>query len=75
MSDSSANHGRLSSTHPIGDLVEGWHFRLNEVSAGRYEIEGCDAVGRRVYRQGNDPEALKREAALDAQEIILRRSR
>ena len=52
--------------YPILDLVEGWRFRLDEGSPGVYEIEGLDHGGRRVFRTGVDPYALKQQAVADA---------
>jgi len=69
MNERSAKSSDASATHPIGDLVEGWRFRLDEVSAGCYEIEGLDRAGRRVCRRGADPESLKQLAAADARGI------
>ena len=72
MNKRSAKTSNASPTHPIEDLVEGWRFRLAEISAGCYEIEGLDRAGRRIYRQGTDPEALKRLATADARGITNR---
>jgi hypothetical protein len=69
MNNRSAKTSSASATHPIGDLADGWRFRLTEISAGCYEIEGFDGAGRRVYRQGTDPDALKQLAAADARGI------
>ena len=44
----------LAMTHPLTNLVDGWYFRLKEISAGVFEVEGVDAVGRRVRRSGTD---------------------
>lgn len=36
--------------YPIKDLVEGWHFKVDEISYGAYRIEGVDKWGHSVSR-------------------------
>jgi hypothetical protein len=57
--------------YPIRDLVDGWFFRIQEVSNGVYEVEGTDIWGRKVLRTSSDTElneALK-ACANDARKI------
>jgi hypothetical protein len=54
---------------PIAGIVEGWFFRVGEVSAGAYLAEGIDAWGRRVSCSGSDPDALLAQCVKDAREI------
>jgi hypothetical protein len=40
------------SDYPITGLVDGWFFRINEVSFGAYEVKGTDRWGRIVSSMG-----------------------
>ncbi len=51
---------RIRRDFPLDDLVPGWFFRVDEVSAGVYLAEGIDL-------QGLDAEALLRACVLYAQ--------
>ena len=44
--------------YTIRDLVEGWFFRVDEISQGFYQVEGIDRLGRKVSRMGVNPEQL-----------------
>jgi hypothetical protein len=57
--------------YPIIDLVEGWFFRIEEISYGAYMVEGVDRWGRSVSRQGteNELEELLAICAKEAKEI------
>jgi hypothetical protein len=55
--------------YPIKDLVEGWLFKVREVSYGVYEVEGIDHWGRKVSRKGIDSEEVLKLCVKDVQEI------
>ena len=57
--------------YPIKDLVEGWFFRVHEVSNGVYEVEGTDVWGRKVSRKGTEIELdeVLKAGASDARQI------
>jgi hypothetical protein len=55
---------------PVAGRVQGWFFRVDEVSAGVYLVEGTDLWGRRVSRKGTDPDELLASCAVDADEIL-----
>ncbi len=57
------------SAYPIKNIVEGWHFKIDEVSNGVYEIEGIDYWNRRVSRKGINPDEVLNLCAKDAEEI------
>jgi hypothetical protein len=57
--------------YPIRDLVEGWFFRVDEVSLGFYRVEGIESWGRKVSRMGIDPEQLLRQCKNDIDEMKL----
>lgn len=57
------------SAYPIKDLVEGWFFKVQEVSNGVYEVEGTDIWGRKVSRKGIDPDEVLKLCIQDAQDI------
>ncbi len=59
----------LSSDYPIKDLVEGWFFKVQEVSNGVYEVEGIDYWGRKVSRKGINVDEVLKLCAKDAQDI------
>jgi len=54
---------------PIADRVAGWFFRIHEVSAGAYRVDGTDLWGRTVSRTGTDPDALIIACEKDAKGI------
>ena len=45
---------KVAREYPLTDLVEGWYFKVEEVSAGAYRAEGTDLWGRRVSYSGAD---------------------
>ena len=57
--------------YPIKDLLEGWNFRISEISMGAYRIEGVDSAGRSVSRVGSEAELdnVLKACVKDAQEI------
>jgi hypothetical protein len=61
----------ILSMYPIKDLLEGWYFRVTEISNGTYQVQGMDKWGHSVSRQCSDPEidATLKACADDAQEI------
>lgn len=44
--------------YPITNIVEGWFFRVDEISQGYYRVEGIDRCGHSVSRDGIDPDQL-----------------
>jgi regulator of sigma D len=58
--------------YPIHDLVDGWYFRVEEVSQGYYLVEGIDIWGRNVSKTGEDPEQLLRFCKNDIEEKFAR---
>jgi hypothetical protein len=46
------------SSYPIHDLVDGWFFRVDEISFGFYKVEGIECWGRMISRMGTDPDQL-----------------
>ncbi len=60
---------KLQRTHPLADLVEGWFFRCEETSAGHYEVEGIDVVGRVVSVTGVDADELLKRCITEAKSI------
>jgi hypothetical protein len=47
---------KVALEYPLADLVEGWYFKVEEISAGAYHAEGTDLWGRRVSCSGTDPD-------------------
>jgi hypothetical protein len=56
--------------YPIKDVVDGWFFRINEISQGYYRVTGIDRWGRSVARDGIDPDALLNLCKKDIQEMF-----
>jgi hypothetical protein len=52
--------------YPIHGRLEGWFFRMKEISAGVYQVQGSDPWGRKVSRTGSDAEALLDACVEDA---------
>lgn len=52
--------------------LSNWNFEVRETSANVYKVTGFDSEGRRVERQGLDPDELLEEAKQDALEILKR---
>ena len=48
----------IRAEYPVDNLVEGWFFRVNEVSPCHYMAAGTDLWGRVVSASGDDPERV-----------------
>jgi hypothetical protein len=46
------------NAYPIKGIVEGWYFRIEEVSQGYFRVTGMDEWGRSISRDGIDPDEL-----------------
>ncbi len=55
--------------YPIKGNTTGWFFRAKETSNNAWEVEGTDRWGRKVSRQGGDPNKLIAECEKAAEEI------
>ena len=60
---------KLLKHFPIKDRLDGWYFRIDEVSNNVYEVEGSDLYGRQVSKKGSNPEVLLNECIEDAEKI------
>jgi hypothetical protein len=58
-------------SYPIKDIVDGWLFRIEEISQGYYRVEGIDAWGHIVSREGIDPDQLLNELKADIREKFM----
>ena len=56
--------------YPITGRLDGWFFRVHEVSPGGWSAEGSDLWGRKVSRMGDDPDALLEACVRDARAIV-----
>ena len=54
----------------IDELVEGWSFRIEEISSNVYKVDGIDKEGHRVSGYDIDPEKVLTQCVKDAQRII-----
>jgi hypothetical protein len=59
----------LSKDYPVEGRTRGWRFRVDEISANVYKVEGSDGRGRSVSRTGTDPDRLIEACEADAREI------
>lgn len=55
--------------YPIAGRVPNWYFRAIETSNNAWLVEGCDVWGRKVSRQGADPDKLLDACIEDAGQI------
>jgi hypothetical protein len=60
----------LIATYPIANQIAGWFFRIEETSMGAYLVEGTDLWGRKVRRDGHDPDVALNRCVEDAVQII-----
>ncbi len=44
--------------YPLTNIVNGWFFRIDEISQGYYRVEGVDQWGHSISRDGIDPDLL-----------------
>lgn len=56
--------------YPIKGIVEGWHFRIDEISYGYYRVTGIDEWGRTVSRDGIDPQNLLSRCREEIQNML-----
>ena len=59
----------LLVTHPIRGKAANWFFRLEEVSAGVWQVNGTDRWGRTVSITGYEENDLLARAESKAQQI------
>ncbi len=57
------------AAYPLRDILNGWYFRLDEISYGYYRLTGIDQWGKSVSRDGNDPDELLQTCKKDALEM------
>lgn len=57
----------------LDDLVEGWNFKIDEVSSNVYKVDGVDKHGHRVSTHDIDPKKAIANCVNDARKIDLRR--
>ena len=56
--------------YPIEGVVPGWFFRVREESPGCFHAEGMDLFGRKISREGTDPEDVLKSCTDGALSII-----
>ena len=61
---------KVACEYPLTDLVEGWYFKVDEVSAGVYRVDGTDLWGRRVSYTGLDPDEALARCKKDALKMV-----
>ena len=55
--------------YPITGKLKGWYFKIEELSAGVYAVEGIDLSGRKVSRQGTDSDGILAMCLDDAKQM------
>ena len=69
----------IESTHPYGDRLPGWRFKVTFRSPGCFYAEGVNVAGDRVWANGPDLEgalgSCARVAAQHDEKAASRRSR
>jgi hypothetical protein len=66
---SKPDFSELVITHPIKDIMEGWFFKIDEVTNGYYLVEGMNIEGNVVSRMGSNPDELIEVCQKDIEEI------
>jgi len=56
--------------YPITNIVNGWFFRIDEISQGYYRVEGVDQWGHSISRDGIDPNQLLSACRADILEMF-----
>jgi len=59
----------IARAFPIADRLPGWFFRIDERSAGVYEVEGIDLRRRSVRSEGTNPDRVLNECVAMARGI------
>ncbi|MBR9917193.1 hypothetical protein GYB29_05805 [bacterium] len=54
---------------PIAGKLDGWYFKIEEISNGAYQVSGSDFFGRIVSKTGGDPDVTLVECIKKATEI------
>jgi hypothetical protein len=56
--------------YPITGIVEGWFFKIDELSHSYYRVIGIDRFGRSVGRDGIDIDLIFSQLRVDIHEMI-----
>lgn len=56
--------------YSLKGIVDGWFFRVDEISPGYYRVEGIERFGRTVSRDGIDPIELIKDCKEDIQRLF-----
>ena len=56
--------------YPITNIIDGWFFRIDEISQGYYRVEGVDQWGHSISRDGIDPDQLLNACKVDILEMF-----
>ncbi len=56
----------------LTSLVDGWSFRVEEVSANVYKIEGTDMMGHKISNYGTNPDEVLGKSVKYANRILSR---
>lgn len=51
--------------YPITNIIEGWCFRVDEISQGYYRVEAVDRWGHSISRDGINADKLLSEIQAD----------
>ena len=57
-------------SYPISNILNGWFFRVDEISYEHYRATAIDKWGKSVSRDGNDPDELLQICTKDILEIF-----
>jgi hypothetical protein len=57
----------------LDDLVEGWVFKIDEVSSNVFKVDGVDKNGNRISTHDIDPKNAIAKCVNEARKINLRR--
>jgi hypothetical protein len=63
------NENDVKLRFPISGKLDGWYFKIEEISNGAYQVSGSDLFGRIISKTGDNPDILLNECIEKALEM------
>ena len=63
------NENDVKLRFPISGKLDGWYFKIKEISNGAYQVSGSDLFGRIISKTGDNPDILLNECIEKALEM------
>ncbi len=64
------NENDIKLRFPISGKLDGWIFKIEEISNGAYQVSGSDLFGRIVSKTGDNPDIILNECIEKALEML-----